>query len=341
MGLPSSCAGGPPVSLAGHITGGNIEHVFAAVLERGVTAIEELAALLALTEAAPASWYEVADVVEEVGSARAVLAGGIDRVEEPRLAHLARVLANRVSDAMVASWVESLELLRRNVPGVDVVTVLDDHYPVNLRMVYNRPPFLFIDGELDAADNRAVAVVGTRTASDEGLAQARRLAGELAERGVTVISGMAAGIDTAAHTAALDAGGRTIAVMGTGIDRVYPAANRALSRRIAETGALVSQFWPGMPPRQQNFPLRNVVTSGIAVGTVVVEASHTSGAKMQARLALDHGKRVFLIESLVMHEKWARDYARNRGATVVSSVDDVLAALDDEDVEPSDQMALF
>ena len=119
--------------------------------------------------------------------------------------------------------------------------------------------------------------------------------------------------------------------MGTGIQRVYPAENRELAARIVEAGgALVSQFWPDAPPTRYSFPMRNVVMSGMAVGTVVVEASSTSGAKMQARLALDHGKRLFLVESLVMHEKWARDYAERPGATVVKSVDDVLVALESE-----------
>jgi DNA protecting protein DprA len=125
-----------------------------------------------------------------------------------------------------------------------LVSVLDDEYPRNLRRIYNRPPFLFVRGALDNTDERSVAVVGTRRASPDGLSQAAHLAGELARRGVTVVSGLARGIDTAAHTAALDAGGRTLAVMGTGIDRVYPAENAELAQRIPEQGALVSQFWP-------------------------------------------------------------------------------------------------
>ncbi len=128
--------------------------------------------------------------------------------------------------------------------------------------------------------------------------------------------------------------------MGTGIDKVYPAANRDLAARIAKRGALLSQFWPGSPPRQQNFPIRNVVTSGVAVGTVVIEANSTSGAKMQARLALEHGKRLFLIRSLVLHEEWARRYVEQRGATVIDSVDDVLAVLDAEQ-RPADQLTFF
>lgn len=218
--------------------------------------------------------------------------------------------------------------------------MLDDAYPANLRLVYNRPPFLFVRGDLRTQDERAVAVVGTRRASPAGREQASRLARELAGNDVTVLSGLALGIDTAAHTASLEAHGRTIAVVGTGIRRGYPAQNRELADRIvAAGGAIISQFWPDAPPTKWSFPMRNVTMSGLGIGTVVVEASSTSGAKMQARLALEHGKRLFLVESLVMHEEWARRYADRPGATVVQSVDDVLAALDAE-LRPVSQLTL-
>jgi DNA processing protein len=225
--------------------------------------------------------------------------------------------------------------------GVRLVTVLDDDYPTNLRLVFNRPPFLFVHGELQSADERAIAVVGTRQASDAGREQAARLARELAGNGVTVLSGLARGIDTVAHTSCLEAGGRTVAVIGTGIRRTYPAENRDLAARIvADGGAVVSQFWPDSPPTRWSFPMRNVTMSGMAIGTVVVEASSTSGARMQARLALEHGKRLFLVESLVMHEPWARSYAERPGVAVVQSVDDVLAALDAE-LRPVEQLTFI
>ncbi len=241
---------------------------------------------------------------------------------------------------MVEHWANVIERTLAERPNTRLLTVLDDGYPQNLRRVYDRPPFLFVRGTLQDDDSRSVAIVGTRRASDAGRVLARDMAAALAERGVTVISGMAAGIDTEAHIAALDAGGRTIAVMGTGIDRVYPKENAALAERIAESGALLSQFWPGAPPRRSNFPLRNVVTSGVAVGTIVIEASATSGAKMQARLALEHGKRLFLIESLVLQEEWAQRYRSRRGAQVVHGVEDVVAALE-SDREPVTELQLF
>jgi DNA processing protein len=302
----------------------------------------EGAALLALTEAATDAqvhWYEVAALVEQTGSARRLIDGEYE-LHDRDLA-IANAIRSRVGDESVARWTTTLDRLLSE-PDLWFVSALDDQYPVNLRRVYNRPPFLFVKGTLRQSDDRSVAVVGTRHASPEGKAQARQLATELARRSVTVVSGLAAGIDSEAHTGALDAGGRTLAVMGTGIDRVYPAENRDLAERIPSQGALISQFWPGAPPRSENFPLRNVVSSGIAMGTVVVEASGTSGARMQARLALEHAKRLFLVEPLVMQEKWARQYADRPGATVVRSVDDVLGVLDaEESVEKTSQLSIF
>lgn len=211
--------------------------------------------------------------------------------------------------------------------GARLTTVLDPDYPANLRLVPNLPPFLFYRGTVEEGDAKSVAVVGTRTASPAGLQRAHRMSTLLAQEGVTVISGLARGIDTAAHQGALEAGGRTIAVMGTGITKCYPAENADLAERIVGNGALVSQFWPTRAPGTDTFPRRNVVTSGLSQGTVVIEASRTSGARMQARLALEHGKRVFLISSLVTDQQWARDYIHKRAAVEVHDVGEVLGYL--------------
>ena len=214
-----------------------------------------------------------------------------------------------------------------------LVTVLDDGYPPNLRLIPNLPPFIFYRGALTDEDAFSVAVVGTRDATDQGIRRADRMARLLAERGVTVISGLARGIDTTAHRGALAAGGRTIAVLGTGITRCYPAENRDLAEEITRSGALVSQFWPTRAPGKDTFPRRNVVTSGLSQGTVVIEATKTSGAKMQARLALEHGKKVFLVKSLVTDQQWAQDYVANRGAVEVAEVEEVVKQL-----APSDRV---
>ena len=215
------------------------------------------------------------------------------------------------------------ELAAAQAVGARLVTVLDDSYPTNLRLIPNLPPFLFIRGELLTRDTRSIAVVGTRSPSDPGVNRACRMSKLLAEQGVTVVSGLARGIDTAAHQAALGAGGRTIAVLGTGITKCYPPENRELSEEVAHNGALVSQFWPTRSPSRDTFPRRNVVTSGLSQGTVVIEASSTSGAKMQARLALEHGKKVFLLRTLVATQPWANDYVQERGAMQVENVEEV------------------
>lgn len=328
---------------SGCLASSTIERVFAGVRCGEMSDRREQAGLLTLTQAATASgirWYEVADLVELVGSAAAILEGSATFYEDREVA-LAKALREAVTEDLMPSWMDTLE---RSLGGgqTRLVTVLDDEYPINLRRIYNRPPFLFVRGALEPSDERSVAVVGTRRASPEGKRQARELASELAQRGVTVVSGLAAGIDTEAHAGAIDAGGRTLAVMGTGIDRIYPADNRDLAARIPDQGALVSQFWPGAPPRAENFPLRNVVSSGIAMGTVVVEANGKSGARMQARLALEHRKRLFLVEPLVLQEEWARAYAQRPGARVVRSVDDVLAVLEaEESAETASQLSFF
>jgi DNA processing protein len=219
------------------------------------------------------------------------------------------------------------ELAAADSVGAHLTTVLDSDYPANLRLIPNLPPFLFVRGDVGLADALSVAVVGTREASPEGVRRARNMATLLAVRDVTVVSGLARGIDTTAHRAALDAGGRTIAVLGTGITNCYPAENAQLAEEIAASGALVSQFWPTRPPGRDTFPRRNVVTSGISQGTVVIEASNTSGAKMQARLALEHGKKVFIVRSLVTDQRWAQTYVAKRGAIEVGDVDEVIRHL--------------
>jgi len=150
----------------------------------------------------------------------------------------------------------------------------------------------------------------------------------LAEAGFTVVSGLARGIDSAAHLGALEAGGRTVAVLGTGIERMYPAENAALAERIAGSGGLVSQFWPTAGPTRTTFPMRNAVSAGLALATVVVEASATSGARHQARLALGQGRLVVLPDELVGAEAWARAVAARNGVAVVGDLGGLVGILD-------------
>lgn len=289
---------------------------------------QEQAAVMALCSHAKRDWHLVAQLVEETGSALALVEGRLSGFEPSELLAAVDEAGYRVGAEELASFALLIE--RAEERGAALVTVLDDDYPTNLRQAYDRPPYLFIRGELRPEDERALAVVGTRSASPAGIDQAERFARDLVEHGVTVISGLARGIDTAAHEATLAAGGRTIAVLGTGIEIVYPRENVDLAQRIVDSGgALVSQFPPEAPPTRFRFPLRNRTMSGLALGTIVIEASHTSGARMQARIALEHGKRAFLVSGLVSHERWAQAFLEKRpGANEVASADEVLAIVD-------------
>ncbi len=266
-----------------------------------------------------ASWHFLARAAQRPGGLQALLEAPPAERSADALEALRRLRESRDDLPAHRAWAEEL-LTATIAAGIRLTTVLDNDYPANLRLIHNLPPFLFYRGELRPEDALAVAVVGTRAPTPEGVRRARQLATRLAAEDVVVLSGLARGIDTAAHEAALEAGGRTIAVLGTGIMRTYPPENGDLAERIATSGALVSQFWPDTPPRQDTFPRRNVVMSGLGQGTVVVEASATSGAKMQARFALEHGKRVFLLSSLVRERPWARRYL-DRGAVEVTDTE--------------------
>lgn len=285
-----------------------------------MSATSESAALVALLRTGTRRWSEYADLIEEVGSVTAVL--DAERANEQRTPTL---FGEEDSGPDLDGIAEEVEAWERD--GLRLLTLLDPGYPENLRSVHDRPPFVFVAGQLRTRDARGVAVVGTRGASERGLRNARAIAEHLVDADYTVVSGLAAGIDAAAHTAALAHGGRTVAVIGTGLRRAYPAQNADLQRRIAAECAVISQFWPDAPPTRRSFPMRNAVMSGFALATVVVEASHTSGARMQARLALQHGRPVFLLESLLEHE-WARDYAERPGTHVVTSPEQITTLVD-------------
>jgi DNA processing protein len=210
--------------------------------------------------------------------------------------------------------------------GIGVIACFDPEYPARLAATGQMPPLLFTRGT-PAADGRAAAVIGTRHPSPAGLRLARTAARVLTAAGFTVVSGLAAGIDTAAHTAALEAGGRTVAVIGTGIRRAYPRHNARLQEIIAARGLVISQFWPDDPPAPGSFLARNAVMSAYCLATIVIEASARSGASAQARMALAQGRGVLLPRRLLGHE-WARDFARLPGVTVADGPGALLAALD-------------
>jgi DNA processing protein len=219
------------------------------------------------------------------------------------------------------------EIERWEARGIDLVSVLDSRYPENLLAVHDRPPLLFVAGALVPEDARSLAVIGSRRASSQGLAAAKQIAEHLAAHGYSVTSGLASGIDTVAHTAALAHGGRTLAVIGTGLLHSYPPQNAELQKQIADDCAVVSQFWPEAPPSRRSFPMRNAVMSGMSLGTVIVEASHTSGARVQARLALAQGRPVFLREAL-LEQDWAKDVATRAGTYVAETPEEITATIE-------------
>ncbi|MEW5926836.1 MAG: DNA-processing protein DprA [Gemmatimonadota bacterium] len=290
----------------------------------------ELASIVALIRREVVTPYRLSAILEELGSA----VGLVQQSEADRLFQPESPSHDLIGAVTQEDLTKAVRDVRRWLSeGRDVRTVLDDNYPTTLRAIFNHPPVLFIQGNWDEQrDSWSVAIVGTRKASREGIARARRLSRELSAAGFCIASGMAAGIDTAAHTAALDCGTRTFAVMGTGLDRRFPKENAPLADRILDSGGcLISQFFPTQPPTQWTFPMRNVVMSGLTLATVVVEAAETSGARMQARVALQHGRTVFLLRSLVESHEWARQYveqgAYGTAAIMIGSTDEILDRL--------------
>lgn len=301
-------------------------------LHRGVPR-DELIAIVAILRADVISASKLSGFLDYVGSA-------VDLLPEVIGGAGVRGHSSLFDVPVAAVTAAESEVGRWEAAGVDIRTVLDPSYPTNLQAIYDKPSLMFVAGTWDdASDSRAIAIVGTRAASDEGRKRAFRLAKRVAEAGVTVISGLAKGIDTAAHQGALEAGGRTAAVMGTGIALRYPSENAPLADAILESGgALLTQFFPDQPPTRWTFPVRNVTMSGIAIASVVIEAGATSGARLQAQAALSHGRAVFLPTSLVEMHAWARKMVevgyKGAHAIEVTSSDDVIDRL-----ELSDELA--
>ena len=219
-----------------------------------------------------------------------------------------------------------LELIREY--DCQVLTLYDDAYPQYLKEIDTPPLVLYIRGKLTPEDSLSVSVVGSRDAKDYGRKVSYRLSYQLAQRGLTVVSGLAKGIDTSAHRGALEAGGRTIAVMGSGLSFIYPAANSDLAEKITASGALISEFPMGVKPKPRNFPRRNRIISGLTLGTVVVEASNRSGALITARLAGEQGREVFAVPGEIFSELSTGTHKLiNNGAKLINTVDDLLNEL--------------
>lgn len=279
----------------------------------------EQTALVALLRARPAgrSWPQITEEVIASGSAAAVWQRTIP---QPLLTVPGQPDLLADAAASISCWQQQ---------GLIVLTVLDADYPARLRAVHQAPPVLFGRGRL-VPDELAVSVVGSRQASERGLQVAGQIAATLSGQGITVLSGLAAGIDTAAHHGALATGGRTVAVLGTGIDRVYPATNAGLHAHIGASGLLLSQFWPAAPPQKHTFLLRNATMSGYGLATVVVEAGEHSGARAQARIAVEHGRPVILTDLVLTATRWAPELLGRPGvypAATLAQVSDIVTGL--------------
>lgn len=220
------------------------------------------------------------------------------------------------------------EVRRVAAVGAHILTWEDEGYPKLLAEIPDPPPVLYVRGELRPEDAWAVAVVGTRRASTYGREVTRRLVTVLAQSGVTIVSGLARGIDAVAHQTALEAGGRTMAVLGCGIDLVYPPEHRELARRIAAQGALVTEYPPGTPPEPGNFPPRNRIISGLSLGVLITEAGRDSGALITADYAAEQGRDVFAVPGSILSAGCAgTNRLIQNGATAVLDVADILQEL--------------
>lgn len=285
---------------------------------------DEHTALIALLRARPEgrNWRKLTDEVLECGSAVTVW----DRYHPPQLLD-----APGAVDGLAAAEAELNAWERK---GMRFLGVLDKDYPQRLLDIVETPPFLFARGHLEPTDP-GLSVVGSRQASARGIDMASGIATYLVRQGLTVIAGLALGIDTAAHKAALDAGGRTVAFVATGLTRTYPPDNADLQAAIVGNGGLLlSQFLPDAPPRKQHFLMRNALMSGYGLATIVVEAGEHSGARAQARMAVEHGRPVILTDLVVRTNAWAKALLDRPGVQVASSVEDIGRYVDEIREQP-------
>ncbi len=285
---------------------------------------DETRALMALSLVPGIGATLTMKLLSRFGSARACFAASEWELQAAGLPP--RLVLGVQSAARTGLATDEEELVRGG--GVSWVRFDDPEYPAMLARIYDPPPLLFLRGTIDPADEYAVAIVGSRRARPAARAQAREIAHGLACERITIVSGLALGVDSAAHQGALDAGGRTMAVMGCGLAHVYPHANEALAERVTHSGGLLSEFPMSVAPMAQNFPRRNRIMSGMSLATIVVEAPLGSGALITGDLALEHGRELLVVP-------WQDDApsaaGSNRliedGATPVQSAEDVLAVL--------------
>jgi DNA processing protein len=240
------------------------------------------------------------------------------RIEVSRVAELEREAHASAQHAIAAAA----------SAGIEPVPWFDARYPALLNCVSDPPPVLWVRGRVDVLERPSVAIVGSRAATNYALDVGRRLAAELAGRGLVVCSGLARGVDSAAHRGCLDTGGATVAVLGSGVDRIYPSEHEELAEQIAADGAIVSELGPGGAPLPEHFPLRNRIISGMSLAVVVVEANEKSGSLITARCALEQGRDVMAVPGSVLSGRNRGSHSLLKdGAKVVETADDILEEL--------------
>ena len=262
-------------------------------------------------------------LLKEFGSPDAVFAASISSLKSVVKADVAAEISKGIADDAVAPALVWLEDENNHI-----ITLADSDYPQALLNIPDPPLLLYVKGRLDLLNRSALAVVGSRSATPQGINNAEAFAKSLSDAGLCIISGMAHGIDAAAHRGALRGHGGSIAIVGTGLDIVYPAANRELAHMLAQQGTLVSEFPLGTPPLAANFPRRNRLISGMSLGCLVVEASLQSGSLITARLALEQGRDVFAIPGSIHAPQSKGCHALlKQGAKLVETAQDILEEL--------------
>jgi DNA processing protein len=269
---------------------------------------------------------KVRAMIDALGSPEAILSSHSDALRGVK--GIGPELARRITSPEERPDAEA-EIRRAGKLGARIVTFLDDEYPARLKEIHDPPLALYVRGTFEAADRHSIAIVGSRRTTLYGRTVADRLAYQLAKAGLTVVSGLARGIDTAAHEGALKGGGRTGAVIGSALDHLYPPENRALSQKIEKSGYLMSEFPLGTEPGKTTFPMRNRIVSGICVGIIVVEAGRGSGALITANQAMEQGRIVFAVPGRIdaPTSRGCHDLLK-QGARLVDGIDDVLEELE-------------
>jgi DNA processing protein len=291
--------------------------------------VEEKAYWIALHKVTGIGAVRMAALLAHCGSAEAAWRASI---HELKAASLDRRTLERLLQARRDIDVEG-EWERIQKAGVQVLTLLDDDYPANLRQIDAPPPLLYVRGALQPNDSWAVAIVGTRRASVYGRQVAHSLSRDLTNSGITIVSGLALGVDTVAHKSALEHEGRTIAVLGSSVDQIYPPENRGLAQEIAEQGALISEYPLGTRPDANNFPPRNRIISGFSRGVVIVEAGERSGALITAKFAAEQGRDVFAVPGSILHPgSIGCNTLIQQGAIPLLHVNDILTHLNLEQI---------